>query len=327
MTSYTIEVAYDDPNYIILAGKTKDGKPGVNRLSYLFIEAAHRLKLRNPYIVVRYYNGMEKDFWLKVCDAVRDNATVVIYNDETMIPALKSYGVEDEDVMDYGFYGCNDPNIPGKEGGLRQMWFNMLRPVELALNSGDYPMQADAGRVNTKEVQGSLEDRMIGIMTGPYYGVETKDVDDIRDMDEFLDIYRLQLRHLIEGYRKGFEEDLETERVHNAGCLRIEDCFLEGTVDHAVTWNNGGTKYHKILIQGGGVASVVDALAAIEELVFRKGEYKLSELVGILNSNFEGNELLKMRLLKKMPKFGNDIEWVDAMASKVVNISVMRYNG
>ena len=86
-TSYTLEVAYDDPNYLILAGKRADGKPGVNSLSFRMVEAARALKLRNPFIVVRYYDDIDEEFWSYCCDAMRENTTLVFYNDETMIPA------------------------------------------------------------------------------------------------------------------------------------------------------------------------------------------------------------------------------------------------
>ena len=112
-TRYNLEVTYDDPNYLTLAGLLPDGSSGVNELSFLFVEAAHEMRLRNPFIVVRYHEGIDEAFWLAVCAAIRDNATIVVYSDETMIPALKAYGVADEDLFDYGFYGCNDPNIPG----------------------------------------------------------------------------------------------------------------------------------------------------------------------------------------------------------------------
>lgn len=329
-TKYTIEVTYDDPNYLIIGGLKKGGKPGVNELSWLFVEASHQMKLRNPFMVVRYYKGIDGGFWLKVCEAMRDNATIVVYNDDTMIPALKGCGVYEEDAWDYGFYGCNDPNIPAMEGGLRQLWFNLVRPLELSLNRGEYPMQpGGTGRLD-RETQYSLEDRMIGLMTGPYYGIETKEPDAIGSIDELLREYRKQVRFLLEDYRKAFEKDFQLELRCNAGRLRIEDCYLKGTIENAVTWNNGGTKYHKITVQGSGIATVADSLAAIEELVFRSKEMSLSELVSVLNSNFEGNELLRMRLNRRMPKFGNDIEWLDDMAKQVVDIfcdEVARVNG
>ncbi|MBD3307864.1 hypothetical protein GF339_15645, partial [candidate division KSB3 bacterium] len=308
-----------DPNYLVIGGELPDHQPGVNELSHLFVEAAHNLRLRNPFIVVRYYQGIEKEFWLKVCDAMRDNASIIVYNDMTMIPAFQAYGVEPDDAINYGLYGCNDPNIPAQEGGLRQLWFNLLRPLELALNGGKYPLNPQGERPK-EGTQYSLNNRMIGLMTGPYYGIKTPDPGEMHSLEDLLDAYRQEVRFLLEDYRHAFEQDFKLELEHNAGRIRIEDCFLHGTIDQATTWNNGGTKYHKVTVQGSGMASVVDSLAAIEQLVFRDREMSLPELVEILRSNYEGQEFLQARLRKRMPKFGNDIAWVDDLANKVVTI-------
>jgi trans-4-hydroxy-L-proline dehydratase len=318
-TRYNLEVTYDDPNYLTLAGLLNGNRPGVNDLSYLFVEAAHQMRLRNPFIVVRYYDGIEPEFWLRVCDAMRDNATLVVYNDMTMIPSLRSYGVDEEDAYNYGFYGCNDPNLPAQEGSLRQLWFNLLRPLELALHSGDYPMNPN-GHKQVMGSQYSLDNRMIGLMTGPYYGVKTPSPSEIKNIDEIIEAYRQQVRFLLEDYRNAFEQDLKLELKYNTGRLRIEDCFLHGTIDNATNWNNGGTKYHKVTIQGSGLASVIDSLAAIEQLVFRNQEMSLEELVKVLCDNYEGNDFLQAKLSKKMPKFGNDIPWADELGRRVVDV-------
>lgn len=318
-TLFNLEVTYDDPNYLTLGGLLEGDRPGVNELSYLFVEAAHQMKLRNPFIVVRYYPGIDPEFWRRVCDAMRDNATLVVYNDSTMIPALRSYGVDVEDVYEYGFYGCNDPNLPAQEGSLRQLWFNLLRPLELALHGGDYPLNPN-GNEPIQGTQYSLDNRMIGLMTGPYYGTRTHAVQDIHDIDTLLDAYRQQLRFLLEDYRNAFEQDFKLELKYNAGRIRIEDCFLQGTIDNATTWNDGGTKYHKVTIQGSGLASVIDSLSAVEQLVFRDKEMTLKQLVDVLGDNYEGNDFLQSKLSKKMPKFGNDIDWVDELGARVVDI-------
>jgi len=319
-TQYNLEVTYDDPNYLTLAGLLDGDRPGVNELSFLFVEAAHQMGLRNPFVVVRYYPGIDHEFWLRVCDALRSNASMVVYNDATMIPALLSYGVGKEDVHKYGFYGCNDPNLPAQEGGLRQLWFNLLRPMELALHGGEYPLSPNGHKKNGKGTQYSLDNRMIGLMTGPYYGLKTAAADEIKNIDDLLDAYRQQVRYLLQDYRHAFEKDFKLELKYNAGRIRIEDCFLQGTIDNATTWNNGGTKYHKVTIQGSGLASVIDSLAAVEQLVFCDKELTLKELVSVLKDNYAGNDFLRARLSKKMPKFGNDIEWVDELGKRVVDI-------
>ncbi len=317
-TVKTLEVAFDDPNYVIIGGLNADKTGGVNDLSSLMVEAQASLGLKNPFMVVRYYDGIDEDFWQGVCDAMKENATIVIYNDDTMIPALKRYGIEEPEVYNYGYFGCNDPIISGDEGGLRQLWFNLLKPLELAMNSGDYPMEPNPNGKD-KFCQYSLEDRMIGIMKGAYYGTNTLDIKKIDSMEKFIEAYRSQVFFLLEDYRRGIEADMLVEKEYNADRFRIEDAFLRGTIENAITWNNGGTKYHKIIIQGSGIANVIDSMYAIEKLVFIDQEYTLSELNDVLKNDWEGYELLR-RKIKKMPKFGNDIAEVDKYAKIVAEI-------
>ncbi len=316
---YSLEVAYDDPNYIILGGLLEGDKPGVNEVTHLFIEAAHALKLRNPFIVVRYYDGIEEAFWYKVCEAMRDNATIVIYNDMTMIEALQRYGIEKSDAYEYGFYGCNDPHIAGIQSGLRQLWFNLVLPLVLALNEGKNPLAYD-NDIDHNESLYTLEDRMIGLLTYPYSGIKTMPVKEMKSMDDLLQAYRMQLRFLIEKYREAFEKDIALEKEHNKGRIRIEDCFLEGTIENQITWNEGGTKYHHVIVQASGLATVIDSVASIKKLVFGEQSITLEELVNTLNNNYQNNPDLQVELKNKGDKFGNDIDWVDAFAKQIIDI-------
>lgn len=328
-TANTLEVAFDDPNYLILGGLNADGSSAVNPLSFLMIQAARDLRLRNPFIVVRYHDGIDENFWKAVCEAMRANATIVIYNDETMIPALKYFGVQEPEVYDYGFFGCNDPNIPGDEGGLRQVWVNLVKPLELALQQGDYPMEPKKD-AKPRDCEFDIDDRMTGLMTGAYYGVETEDPANITSMEELLKIYQKQLDYLVGEFRKGFEMDFEVEKTCTMDRIRIEDCFLKGTIENGVTWTEGGTKYHKIVTQGCGLATMVNALYAIEKLVFTDHEMTLKELAELLKNDYAGNEFLAERLKNKYPKFGNDIDDVDKYAKIVTDMfikSVDKYNG
>lgn len=328
-TQYTLEVAYDDPNYLILGGKKADGSSGVNELSFLMVRAAHDLKLRNPFIVVRWHEGIDKKFFESCCSAMRDNTTLVFYNDEVMVPALKRCGVEEPEVYDYGFYGCNDPNIPAMEGGLRQVWVNLAKPLELALQRGEYPMEPRK-EGEERDCQFSIDDRMTGLMSGAYYGVKTKALSEITTMEEFLEIYEEQLTYLMSEFRKGFEKDFAIEQECTQNKMRIEDCFLKGTIENKVTWTEGGTKYHKIVTQGSGVATVINALYAIEQLVFVQKELSLQELADMMRDDYAGNEVFALKCKNKLNKFGNDIEDVDKYAQIVTDIFVRaidRYNG
>ncbi len=92
----------------------------------------------------------------------------------------------------------------------------------------------------------------------------------------------------------------------------------------------GGTKYHKVIAQGSGLATVVDSLYAMDKLLFQDKRMTPGELAELLEGNFQSDELLGMTLKKKYGKFGNDIEEVDRFAEKVVKIFtdvIAEYNG
>ena len=310
-----LEVSYDDPNYLVVAGKQANGTSGVNRLSFLLVQAAKLLRLKNPFIVVRWHDGIDSAFWQETVDAMRMNATVVIYNDETMIPALKEFGIEEQDVYSYGFYGCNDPNIPALEGGLRQLWMNLVWPYELALNGGR-PF-SDPSRSADRNF--SLRDRIqIGLMSGPYAGKKFDPEEPCPSMEAFIARYRQQMFFLLDQYRRVMEQDYEKESQWNKGRIRIEDLFLKGTIESATTWLIGGTKYHKVTLQGSGLATAVDSLAAIDIAVFKEKRYTLAELRQAIKANFVGYDEMRAYLLK-LPKFGNDLDSVDGYAKIVVD--------
>jgi formate C-acetyltransferase len=236
-----------------------------------------------------------------------------------MIPALTRYGAQEPEVYDYGLFGCNDPNLGAYEGGLRQVWFNLAKPLELAIHRGDYPMEPK-GSADMDRCGFDIDDMMTGLMTGPYYGPDTGDINEWRSMDDVLEAYKKQLAALVKEYRERFEEYFGLEKEYFAGGIRIEDCFLKGTAENAESWITGGTKYHKVIAQGSGLATVVDSLYAIEKLLFMDKAVRPDGLAKLLADDFKSNELLGMTLKKKYAKFGNDIDEVDKYAEKVVEI-------
>jgi formate C-acetyltransferase len=67
------------------------------------------------------------------------------------------------------------------------------------------------------------------------------------------------------------------------------------------------------------VANVADCLAVAKKCVYDDRSLRAEDLLGALKANFEGAEPLRQQLINKVPKYGNDIEWVDAIAAKWVD--------
>ena len=61
------------------------------------------------------------------------------------------------------------------------------------------------------------------------------------------------------------------------------------------------------------VANLADSLAAIKRLVYDEKIVPRETLLDALQKNFAGYDVLRARLLNKVPKYGNDVDWVDAL--------------
>jgi formate C-acetyltransferase len=89
----------------------------------------------------------------------------------------------------------------------------------------------------------------------------------------------------------------------------IDDCMKSG-----IDVTAGGAHYNLSGIQAIQCANVADSLAALKTLVYDEKLVDRAELHAALIDNFAHAELLRLRMLNKAPKYGNDIEWVDAIA-------------
>lgn len=64
-----------------------------------------------------------------------------------------------------------------------------------------------------------------------------------------------------------------------------------------------------------GLANLVDSIAVIEKLVFEDRKYTILSVKKMLDCNFDGFEVQRNELLNRVPKYGNDIDWVDRWCS------------
>jgi formate C-acetyltransferase len=85
----------------------------------------------------------------------------------------------------------------------------------------------------------------------------------------------------------------------------MTDCLEEGRdISEGAQYNNFG-------IHGAGSANAADALAAIQEFVFREKSVQPREILAALDADYEGFEDLRVKLAEKGPKTGNDDDRAD----------------
>lgn len=91
----------------------------------------------------------------------------------------------------------------------------------------------------------------------------------------------------------------------------VNDCLTNGTDVTA-----GGAKYNFSGIQAIQVANIADSLAVLKKLVFEDRFVKKETLMHALRTNFTGNEPLRQLCINHVPKYGNDIPWVDNLGAE-----------
>lgn len=82
--------------------------------------------------------------------------------------------------------------------------------------------------------------------------------------------------------------------------------------------NNGG-KYNNFGIHGTGIATAADSLAAIKKYVFLEQSVSKTELIQAIDDNFEHTPNLLHKLRYEAPKLGNNDDFVDSIATELLD--------
>ncbi|MBQ8497336.1 MAG: glycyl radical protein [Clostridia bacterium] len=123
---------------LIAGGQDKYGVDATNDLSFMCINATMHVFLPAPSFSVRVWNGSPHEFLIRAAGLTRTGIGLpAYYNDEVIIPALLSRGVTLEDARNYNIIGCVEPQAPTKTDGWHDAaFFNMCRPLELVFSRG-----------------------------------------------------------------------------------------------------------------------------------------------------------------------------------------------
>lgn len=94
--------------------------------------------------------------------------------------------------------------------------------------------------------------------------------------------------------------------------------FMNGTIERARDITKGA-KYNNFGVHGTGIATAADSLAAIRKFVFEEKSVTPEQLNAALDANFEGYDDLYHKLRFEAPKMGNDDDFVDSLAQRLLD--------
>jgi len=277
---------YTDFANINTGGVAEDGSDGVNRVSYLILDCMDEMKLVQPNSNVQISKKTPQKFLKRACEIARKGwGQPAFYNTDEIIQELLNAGKSLEDARQGGSSGCVETGSWGNEAYILTGYLNIPKIFQLTLHNG------------YDEISG----KQIGLQLGS--------AEDFRTWDELWDAFRRQMEYIVEVKIRGNNviERLYAEYMP-APCLSIvtNDCIKKGR-----DYNAGGARYNTNYIQGVGIGTVTDSLAAVKYNVYDKKKFTMHELMEAMDHNFEGYEDIYHLVSEKTPKYGNDDDYAD----------------
>lgn len=280
---------------IIIGGQTADGKDATNETSFLALKANADVQTSQPTMSVRYFKGLNEEIiqeGLKMIQA--GMATPAFFNDELVIPmVMDKEGATRDQAANWGIFGCVQPCVAGYADGRPTVGYvNLLKCVELMMNNGVDPV------------------------TGEQLGPKTGEAETLDTLDKLMAAFNGQLDHFADLMLKAFNVVGSMHAVRQQ--MPFASMLINGCIQKGRSVQNGGATFSESGAFAVAIGNAADAIAAVDTLVNREKAIDIPTLKAALAANFEGQEVIRQMLLKKAPKYGNDDDYVDAIAADMV---------
>ncbi len=277
---------------IVLGGQRPDGGDATNLLSYMCLRAQADLGLTQPNLSIRIHHHSPEEFLRAAAFVIGQGSGMPqVFNDEVIIPGQLHRGISPADALNYAVVGCVELSTPGKALGWSDAsMFNLTRVLELTLFGGQDPHSREQ------------------------IGLSTPSLDQMTSFADLEAAYDQQLAHFVELMVKGCNlvDGIHAEIYPSPFLsLVIADCIERGLDVTA-----GGAHYNFSGVQGVQLANVADSLAAVRQAVFDETWFPAKELLLALQTDFIEHEILRQRLINRVPKYGNDDDRVDRYAQQ-----------
>lgn len=278
------------------------GADAVNAVSYLMLDVVEEMRLVQPSACIQISAKNPERFLKRACKVIRCGfGQPSVFNTDIIIREMLHDGKTMVDARSGGPSGCVETSSFGKESCTLTGYCNWPKILELALNDGVDPR------------------------TGMQIGPATGRAETFECFEKVMDAYAKQLTYFIDLKVEGnnvIERLYATYLPAMTLSVLTDDCIARGR-----NYHNGGPRYNTTYIQGVGIGTLTDALTAIKHHVFDTQTITMAELMAALSADFEGYELLQNTLEHRTPRYGQDDDYADAIASEVFELYFDRVNG
>ena len=271
-----------DTAYIQLGGPDLAGKDATNPVSFLILEAAHRLKIPAN-VGVCVGKDVEPKLIRRGVEVLMEDRIGVpkFLGVDNTINGFAANGFPVELARERVYAGCHWLAIPGREYALMDIVkVNLAAIFDVAMKD----MLADSA------VEPSIE--------------------------ELWSRYQKHLRSAMDTVAKGY--DFQYEHNHKVFPELVLDLLCQGTIEKGLDASNGGVEFYTFGVDGSALATAADSFAAAEHRVEKQHRLTWKQLQAHLESNWAGPEGERARIMmKNSPRFGNGNSLGDEWAVRI----------
>jgi pyruvate-formate lyase len=272
-------------DYIQLGGPDEAGNDTTTHLSFLAMEAAHRLKIpANIGICVGEHSDPE----------LLRRGVEIMFEDKCGMPKFLGIDRTTEGFMKNGYpaevaqlraySGCHWSAIPGREYTLNDcVKVNFGKVFEVALKE----MMADTSVAPSTQ-------RLMGL-------------------------YEQHLQRAVDTIAKGL--DYHMERYHQVFPELFLDLLCYGPIEKGLDASHGGVEFYNLCVDGSALATVADSFAALEQRIDQEKRMSWPQIMQHLESDWAGPEGERARLMmKSIPRYGSGGSRADEYADQLSDL-------
>lgn len=257
-----------DPHYYQIAGPDAAGKDMTSDLSFMILEAAHRLKT-SCNLTIRVHDGLDPTLFRRGLEILLEDrkACPRFSGDSALVKGFMRNGYSAELARRRIAVGCNWMSLPG---------------LEYTLN--------DLIKINLAKVFSVAYDEY-SAQPGP------------KTTEELHRVYAGHLAKAVECVAEGIDFHLAHQYL-NAPELTL-NLLSHGPIEKGLDASHGGMEYYNIAVDASGLATVADSFAALKKRVEEENAFTWDEVYQAVTSDFSGPEGERIRMaLQGGPRYG-----------------------
>ena len=271
-----------DTGYLQLGGPDAGGKDVTSTVSYLVLEAVHRLRIPAN-VAVAVGHEVEAGLLRRGVEILLEDRCGIpkFLGVDNTIEGFVASGFPLEAARQRAYAGCHWSTVPGRE-------FANMDVIKLSL---------------PRILEVALEDLYTDASATP-------------SLDELWKRFEHHQQIALDAVVRGI--DYQYEHMHKVFPEMVLDLLCHGPIEKGLDASNGGVEFYNFGVDAAGLATVADSLAAIEEKIEEEKMMNWGDLRRHLASNWSGIDgELARRGMQSASRFGHGGTAADRGADKL----------